>query len=417
MLTQHENDLLTRTGPGTPMGTLMRRYWVPVLFSSQLDRADGPPQRVTLFSEKLVAYRDSIGDVGLVQERCPHRGASMFFGRNEEHGLRCVYHGWKFDREGRCVDMPSEPPESTFKQKVHIAAYPCIERGGIVWAYMGPPDRKPAFPAIEWTAVPESHRMTSRHLQQCNWFQGLEGGFDASHLTFLHRGGTGTPGGRVPLATEYEPLPAPFGMIMASGRPQPEERVQWSLDLMVMPFHKLINRHGRPDAPIGAHMWVPVDDESCMIYSIEYHPDRPLELDEMRRSSDFLYIHAENAPGNDHCLINRDNDYLVDRDLQASGESYTGIKGIGMQDCGVQESMGPIADRTQEHLGRSDILIIQLRRLMLNTLARLSEGIEPPGLDAASCHVRSAVKVLPKSAVLGKELTEAIRIPSVVPQT
>src|SRR4051812_22927590 len=149
MLTHEENELLTRTGPGTPMGELMRRYWIPVVFSRELPKPDCPPLRVKLLHEKLVVFRDSSGRVGLVDERCPHRGASVFFGRNEENGLRCVYHGWKFDIDGRCVDMPSEPPESSFKNKVTITAYPCEEHAGMVWAYMGPPAHKPAFPELE----------------------------------------------------------------------------------------------------------------------------------------------------------------------------------------------------------------------------------------------------------------------------
>jgi phthalate 4,5-dioxygenase len=410
MVSQQDNDLLTRTGPGTPMGELIRRYWVPVGFSNQLPRPDAPPIRVKLLGEKLVAFRDSTGHVGLVDERCPHRGASLFFGRNEEAGLRCVYHGWKFDRDGRCVDMPSEPAESSFKKKVRVTAYPCIERGGVVWTYMGPAELMPAFPDIEWTAVPESHRMATRHLQECNWFQGLEGGFDASHLSFLHKGDTGSPGGNVPLATEYEPVPSDFGMIMASGRKQASGGVQWSLDLLLMPFHKLINRHGKPDSPIGAHMWVPVDDERCMIYSIEYHPDRPLGDEEMRRSTTFNYIHAENLPGSDHCVINGGNDYLIDRDVQASRKSFTGIKGIGMQDCGIQESMGRIADRARETLGRSDRLVIHLRRLMFQVLEGMKNGAPPPGLEPAAHNVRSAVVVLPPDVHLEKALAEQIRI-------
>src|SRR3954463_3013755 len=176
MLSREDNELLTRTGPGTPMGELMRRYWFPVLLSEDLPKPDCPPKRVTVMDEKLVVFRATDGRVGLVDERCPHRGASVFFGRNEENGLRCVYHGWKFDVDGRCVDMPSEPSESSFKNKVRIASYPCIERAGIVWTYMGPPERKPGFPELEWAAVPDSYRYATRHIQECNWLQGVEGG-------------------------------------------------------------------------------------------------------------------------------------------------------------------------------------------------------------------------------------------------
>lgn len=387
MLTREENDLLTRTGPGTAMGTLMRRYWIPVLFSHQLPEPDCAPLRVKVLREKLVAFRDTSGKVGLIEERCPHRGASMFFGRNEEQGLRCVYHGWKFDMTGRCVDMPSEPPESNFKHKVKITAYPCLERGGLVWAYMGPPELKPAFPDFEWTRVPDSHRFATRHIQECNWFQGFEGGFDASHLRFLHRGDTA--GGTRPLPLQYEPVPTDYGMIFGSSRPDEAAGTLWSAELMLMPFHKLIAF--QPGRPRGAHMWVPIDDENCMIYSVEYRPDRPLVESDIDRSLAWRYIHAENIPGSERCILNRDNDYMIDRDLQKSGESYTGLKGFGIQDCGIQESMGPIADRTTEHLGTSDIHLIQLRRYMLRALKALQNDGALPGGDPAAYRKRTAL--------------------------
>ncbi len=389
MLSREENDLLIRTNPGTPMGRYIRHFWIPVLFSQQLPEPDCPPVRVKVLGEKLVAFRDSQGRVGLVDERCPHRNASMFFGRNEESGLRCVYHGWKFDVTGRCVDMPSEPPESNFKNKVSIEAYPCEERGEVVWAYMGEPAKMPAFPDLEWTRVPPSHRFSSRHVMECNWMQGMDGGFDASHLSFLHKGDA--EGGRiVDLATEYEPIVTDFGAIMASGRKRDGGNVHWSLDLLLLPFHKLINRHGPPDAQIGTHMWVPIDDETCMIWSIEYHPHRPLTDRDLARSKKFLYIHTENNPGSDHAVINRANDYMVDRERQASGASFTGMKGLGIQDCGIQESMGPISDRTREHLGRYDRLVIHLRRILMSEVEGMEAGkpikATVPGVHA----VRSA---------------------------
>ena len=170
MLSYADNELLTRTGPGTPMGNLMRRYWIPALMVSQIPEPDCPPVRVKLLSENLVAFRDTMGQVGLVAEACPHRLASLYFGRNEECGLRCVYHGWKFDVDGNCVDMPAEPPERKFKDKIKIAAYPCVERAGVVWTYMGQPELKPEFPDLEWTKVPirtDTFPGTSRSATGC----------------------------------------------------------------------------------------------------------------------------------------------------------------------------------------------------------------------------------------------------------
>jgi len=380
MLSREDNEKLTRVGPGTPMGDLMRRYWVPVLFSSELPEPDCPPKRVKILCEKLVAFRDSQGRVGLLDERCPHRTASLFFGRNEECGLRCVYHGWKFDIEGNCVDLPSEPWDKDFKRKIKIKAYPCIERGELVWAYMGPPALKPPFPDLEWTTVPKSHRCLSRHIQECNWLQAVEGGFDSSHLAFLHQGTV--PPLKVP--RQYEAIPTDFGFIAASGREPEEGKQAWSVEVFMMPFHKLISYW-----PLSGHVWAPLDDETTMNWSVDYSPDRPLNDEDLDRSRKHLYIHAENIPGTDRCVLNKDNDYLVDRALQKSGKSYTGIKGVGMQDCSIQESMGPIADRTIEHLGASDALIIKVRRILLQTLADLERGIEPPGLNPHSWRVRS----------------------------
>src|SRR5215218_2262251 len=150
MLSRENNETLCRVGPGTPMGALLRRYWLPLLLSSELPERDGAPLRVKHLSETLIAFRDTDGQVGLVSENCPHRGASLFFGRNEEAGLRCVYHGWKFDSSGECVDMPNEPPESDFKIKVRATAYPCIEQAGVVWTYMGPHNPPPPVPGLEW---------------------------------------------------------------------------------------------------------------------------------------------------------------------------------------------------------------------------------------------------------------------------
>jgi phenylpropionate dioxygenase-like ring-hydroxylating dioxygenase large terminal subunit len=186
VLREEENRRITRVGPGAPMGNLMRRYWLPAALSEELPEPDGAPVRVRLLGEDLIAFRDSSGKVGLVDAFCPHRRAPMFFGRNEECGLRCVYHGWKFDAAGTCVDMPSEPPDSLFKTKVTIAAYPTCEGGGIVWTYMGPPETMPPPPDYELVRAPATHRHTSKTYEECNWLQALEGGIDSVHVTFLH---------------------------------------------------------------------------------------------------------------------------------------------------------------------------------------------------------------------------------------
>ncbi len=406
MLSREDNELLTRIGPGTPMGKLMRRYWIPALFADQLPEPDGAPVRVKLLGEKLVAFRDTQGRVGLLDERCPHRTASLFFGRNEECGLRCVYHGWKFDVEGNCVDLPSEPWDKDFKRKIKITAYPCVERGGVIWAYMGPAELKPDFPEIEWTLIPSSHRYVTRHLQECNWLQALEGGFDVSHLSFLHQGTADGPDGRpIPIPTRYEVIPADCGLISITGRDLPDGTSALIANVMLMPFHKLIST-----SPIGAHVWVPIDDETTMNYSVEYWPDRPLSDEDLEESKSFHFIHPELLPGSDRAVLNKDNDYMIDRALQASGKSYTGMFGLGVQDCGIQESMGPVADRSIEHLGKSDTTIIQIRRLLLRALKDFEAGGTPPGLDPASYRVRSGRFTMKQDQPLAARVYDFVRI-------
>src|SRR5215468_6367788 len=187
MLSKEDNDLLTRTGPGTLMGNAMRRYWLPACLASEIAEPDGAPVRVKLLGEELVAFRDSEGRIGLVEEFCPHRRVSLYFGRNEECGLRCIYHGWKFDVSGACVDQLNEPEELQFKHKVKLTAYPTCELGGIVWAYLGPADKMPPPPKFAWTQVAEERRHVTKVVEECNWLQALEGGIDTSHAPILHR--------------------------------------------------------------------------------------------------------------------------------------------------------------------------------------------------------------------------------------
>jgi phthalate 4,5-dioxygenase len=289
---------------------------------------------------------------------------------------------------------------------VKQTAYPCLERGGMVWAYMGPLEFKPEFPALEWTQVPDSHRFVTRHLQECNWLQALEGGFDTSHLTFLHSGTVNEPDGRgMRLPGRYDVIPADFGFIAGTGRETEGGGMNWTANVMLLPFHKLI-----ATSPIGAHAWVPIDDANTMNWCIEYSPDRQLTDADLKDSKSWHGIHAEVPPGADRASLNRDNDYMIDRALQKSRRSYTGIKGIGMQDCSIQESMGPVADRTIEHLGVSDTIIIKLRRLLLTTLRDFEAGANLPGLDPASHRVRSARFTVPKERSFAAAAEEYVRI-------
>ena len=411
MLLHEDNERLTRVGPGTPMGTLMRRYWIPVAYSNQIAKTDGPPMRVKLLCENLVVFRDTDGRVGLVDERCPHRTASLFFARNEERGLRCVYHGIKFDVGGNCLDVPCLPPGTphdqveTFKQQIRLKSYPCIERGGVVWTYMGPPELKPAFPDLEWIGLPAEQRFDTRHIQECNWLQGVEGGYDAPHLSFLHRGDrTERRNSRMIVPSYYEVVGTDFGFVVGTGRDFGGDDIEWNINVFLMPFHKIIS-----SVPHGAHMWVPIDDENTMLYSISFNPHRPFTPEDLAEETGWIGIHTENVPGTDHAIANKGNDYLIDRALQASGTSFTGLTGFGVQDCAIQESMGPIADRSIEHLLSSDIAIAKIRRLMLDTLKDLAAGGEPPGLDPASYRVRSTRYAAPRDAKFLDEVRERVR--------
>src|SRR4051812_14596988 len=226
MLTREQNELVTRTGSETPLGAVMRRYWVPVALSAELAEPDGPPVRLQVLGERLIAFRDSTGRLGLLDELCAHRCASLFLGRNEENGLRCVYHGWKYDVTGQCVEQPTEPPESTFRQRIRLTAYPTLEMGDVVWAYLGPRDQQPPPPRFEWTLVPGTHRAISRTWQECNWLQALEGGIDSIHASFLHRAldpTTTRPGtkGRIAQWTDLreDVYPTDYGLYYGSTRP------------------------------------------------------------------------------------------------------------------------------------------------------------------------------------------------------
>ncbi|MFN0070595.1 MAG: Rieske 2Fe-2S domain-containing protein [Chloroflexota bacterium] len=416
MLTRVDNELLTRTNAGAPMGELLRRYWIPALLPEELPVPDCPPVRLKLLGESLVAFRDSNGHVGVVAENCPHRGASMFFGRNEEAGLRCVYHGWKFDTFGVCVDMPNEPPESNFKHKVRIGSYPARDHGGVIWVYLGPPALQPALPKLEWALVPESHRYHTKRIQSCNWAQAQEGGIDSSHISFLHRDqgpGTanvmrrqtgGTALSQQDTAPHFEVVGTPYGVLIGARRQADTDHYYWRITQWIAPWYTMIPPFG--DNPIGGHAWVPIDDETCLTWSFQWHPTRPLAADELEPMRAGLGIHMELIPGTFYPVRNAGNDFLIDRAAQRSGASFTGIRGISAQDNAMQESMGRIFDRTREHLGSSDTAIIQVRRFLLNHARGLPDGLTPPGINPDQQRVRSVSIVLPKSVTAWPEAAQ-----------
>ena len=412
MLSHADNETLTRTNRGTPMGQLMRCYWMPALLSSELPEPDCPPVRVRLLGEDLVAFRDTRGRVGLLDEYCPHRMASLFLGRNEECGLRCVYHGWKFDVDGNCLDMMNEPPDSDFHTKVRITAYPTLEQGGVVWAYLGEASSQPPPPNFEWTQVPETHRHVSKNWQVCNWLQSLEGGIDTAHAPILHRTlttDTDKPG--IGINTDFVTGGAPslevdvtdYGYRYVGVRSLGERGDFVRAYQYVMPFHQMRPRQsaykgGAAKQTIAGHMWVPMDDHNCMIYNWVYsfgpEPITDEEWEEIERG--YGRGPAQMLP-NFRSAGNRENDWLIDRQVQKY-ETFTGIEGINAQDVAVQESMGPIVDRTRENLTRSDMAIIQARRLLLQAAQTVADGGAPPGVAPTYYDARAIESILPQGS-------------------
>lgn len=384
MLTREENDLITRTNPGTPLGDMMRRFWIPAFMASEIRENDGAPIRFKLLGEDLIAFRDTSGKVGVMEEYCPHRGASLALGRNEDGGLTCIYHGWKFDVGGNCLDMPSEPDASNFKDKVKARAYPVQEIAGIIWAYMGPAESIPPFPAFQWTKVADDHLVLTKTLQECNFLQGLEGGIDSSHASFLHRsfGGVRTGWGN-PLnalvmkdtAPRLEVEYTSYGYRYAAVRDAEEGEEYVRMTPYILPFYTYIP--GTPGRATGFTCWVPRDDFSCWQWEIGFNEERPFTAQER---SDRIEQHGfhDNDLGFRKAR-NFDNWYQQDREAMKT-RGFSGIYGTRTQDHAVQETMGPIYDRTREHLGTSDRAIIAMRRLLADSVRNFTDGIDPPGL-------------------------------------
>lgn len=436
MLSAEDNNVLCRVGPGTPMGRLMREYWIPALMPNEVVE-DGPPMRIRLLGENLIAFRATSGEVGLFVNACPHRGASMFFGRNEEDGLRCVYHGWKFDVTGTCVDMPSEPIESNFKSKVRIRAYPTVERNGVVWAYMGPRTTPPPLPEI----LPnlDDNCRTGRRLLQCNYMQGLEGDIDTVHKGFLHAGHARLedlmPGSSEYYATkELSVLTASrdhtIGATYGAYRNAEEGLEYWRTGHFLMPFYTM-NAPGLLGKKVSATAWVPADDENTWIFNMGlpqpsdpavegigglkngwYRTDplgrfdpygKPVRYTPQAANRRLFQDETSGWLGKFVALANRDNDYLIDRQLQSYKEggdwTYTGIPAPA-QDPMAQESMGGIYDRTEEHLATTDAMIIRTRRkLIAAAKAFVNNGEIPAGVDQPELYrMRSGGALVPSGS-------------------
>jgi len=405
MLSREDNELISRVGPGTPMGNLMRQYWLPAMLSSELPTPDADPVRVKLLGEQLIAFRDSQGHVGLIQNNCPHRGASLFFGRNEEAGLRCVYHGWKFDVQGNCVDMPNEPAESDFKQKVKAVAYPTRERNGVVWAYLGPRLDPPPLPDLEPNMRDDLGVSVYVSQQDANWLQVLEGDIDTVHAGFLHSGSI-SPEERQPgshtqymimdRTARFEVVDVPVGALSGAWRAGPPGMTYWRLAYFLFPVYDM-PAPGLLGHKVSCICRVPMDDEHTLSFFMSAG----------RGSNDFGNPTLPNTTdwlGRFRTAAAPDNDFHLDRAIQRGNKGRWGYSGIpggaAMQDAAMTWSMGPIFDRTRERLGSTDAMIIRVRRrLIAAAMALRDRGVVPPGVDHPDVYrVRSGGAFLPEDA-------------------
>lgn len=384
MLSQRDNALLTQTDRGTPMGQVFRSFWIPALLSRELPARDGPPIKVSLLGEKLVAFRDSSGRVGLMEARCPHRHANLYWARNEDNGLRCVYHGWKFRVDGQCIDMPAEPIESSFKDRVRAVAYHTHEAGGIIWAYMGPEQSVPAFPEFDWMFYPDDYSYATKRFQRCNYLQNLEGELDSAHAYFLHR--EFEPGSDV-LAPEDIRRPeftvskAPHGLVVTVRRQLSSGRNYWRITPFLAPTYTIIPTEQSQNEPDRFTAAVPMDDHNMWGFTVSWRRDRPLNHTEMSEIIGGRVSHVTVDEDTFLPVGNAENDYLIDRASQKEN-SFTGIPGIRLQDLAVQEDQdGPICRRDEEHLGATDKAIIATRRLLLEFIKGLDAGKLPSPRD------------------------------------
>jgi phthalate 4,5-dioxygenase oxygenase subunit len=409
VLSAQDNEFVTQVGPGTPMGEMLREYWIPGLLSEEVPDPDSDPRRIMLLGEQLVAFRDTSGRVGVIGNLCPHRGASLFFGRNEENGIRCVYHGWKFDVTGACVDMPNEPAESNFKSRVKAAAYPTRERGGLVWVYMGHRETPPELPDFE--ANPEGGQV-SAVMRDCNWLQALEGDIDTAHFGFLHLGaakledtepGTMNHYAVKTRSPKYMVVDTDFGAMYTAYRPAEDGEVYWRTGQYLFPFYTHIPT-GVMGREIRTRAWVPLDDNHTLYIYMSPKPHDPST--ERRQPGETRYYAGSALQpdstdwfGRYRYVPDGSNDYLIDREAQRSGRSFTGIESVPLQDQAVCESMGPVLNRELEHLGTSDLMVVRVRNLLREAaIAHSDKKVVPPGVEDPHVYrVRSGGVILPEA--------------------
>jgi phthalate 4,5-dioxygenase len=402
MLRAEANETLSRVGPGTPMGELFRRFWLPALLGEEIEASDGPPIRLRILSESLVAFRDTGGRVGIVQAHCPHRLAPLFFGRNEEYGLRCPYHGWKFDVAGNCLETPNVTPGAPdIRKNVGITAYPTHETAGVIWIYMGPVDEAPPFPAFEYTVLPRGYTFASRWLQRTNWSQGLEGEIDSSHISWLHRDFNRENSRQFyaqmsgeDVAPHIELRHTPYGFVYGARRAF-QGKYHWRVTHYLVPMFSLIPRGPGEFTQGGGRAWVPIDDNHTTVFSFGYRVDHEIDEQELndyyrsgqlfppRRRRGTFSLPDGNIIDTWLPVAHKENDYMLDRQMQRD-INFSGIWGVHDQDRALAENSLTIGgadtgiiDRSREHLVNADRAVAVARRRLLTMASELSKDIEP----------------------------------------
>jgi len=406
MLTHAENELMCRVGTGTSMGAALRRYWLPALASAELPEPGGDPVHVELLGEHFVAFRDSEGRVGLLDEACCHRGASLVLGRVEGCGLRCIYHGWKFAVDGKVLETPNVP-DAKFKDRVRARAYPVREAGGLIWTYLGPSELQPALPQWPWMDLPDAHRLNATALVPCNFVQILEGLVDSSHLSVLHITPLSAAGNsELDFARKTEHMAfdaAPrieaeltdFGFHYVALRDikRPEgSRIEARVASFVSPCF-IANPNGDLFFIV-----VPVNDEVSRFYHVWWNVEskigeEPLASQQLK----FVGLDAETLArhGMTEATVHgplrpsRENRWHQSRELVRKGH-FTGIHSFTQEDVAVSVSGGAIRDRSKEMLSVADLAIGRLYRVLLTTARRVAEGGEPVGLRADTRAIRGA---------------------------
>ncbi|MDA1036319.1 MAG: Rieske 2Fe-2S domain-containing protein [Chloroflexi bacterium] len=379
MLSREDNELLTRVGPSTPMGDLLRRFWFPILLADEIPDPDSDPVRVKVLGEYFVAFRDTAGRLGLLDARCPHRGADLSFGINEEGGIRCRQCAWKFDVDGNILDLPMEPADSPLWKEVKAPAYKISEYGGLVWAYLGPQDDLPDLPEFEWSRVEADQRHVSRFLVECNYWQGVEGGLDASRVAAI--GKAGEIDKDDPFAEDVshtvQAKSTDYGLMIgtsldAGGNVSPELQVtHW-----LMPFYT--TNPADADGILEGVAWVPIDDESTMAFAVTYNPQRALSkklLNDIRLGK---RVHPQLSEGTVRRAKNKENGFQEKKGKDGTFTPFADrFKTTFEMAIACQESMGTIVDRSQETLSPTDIAIEGARKMLMTAAVDLMEGTIP----------------------------------------